>query len=107
MIFIYMIRLKTLLEQVVNIQKEDVKSAEVAEDTSLFSKLISTYSKFLRGEEVHNFLKKIQSGRQASMNSSLLNKKKHIILQYLCSIRDHFKVFSWKKQQQHNILLLK
>ena len=61
MIFIYMIRLKTLLEQVVNIQKEDVKSAEVAEDTSLFSKLISTYSKFLRGEEVHNFLKKIQS----------------------------------------------
>ena len=48
-------------ENIRRILREEVKSEEMKDENSLYSKLISSYSKFIRGEELHNFLKKIQT----------------------------------------------
>ena len=40
---------------------EEIKSDEVGEENSLYKKLLSSISKFVIGEELHNFLKKIQT----------------------------------------------
>ena len=59
--------MKTLNEEINRMKRmmgllnEEVKSEEMKDESSLYSKLISSYSKFIRGEELHNFLKKIQS----------------------------------------------
>jgi hypothetical protein len=49
------------MKRMMGLLNEEVKSEEMKDESSLYSKLISSYSKFLRGEELHNFLKKIQS----------------------------------------------
>jgi len=50
-----------LQEEIKRILREEVKSGEMKDENSLYSKLISSYLKFIRGEELHSFLKKIQT----------------------------------------------
>jgi uncharacterized FlaG/YvyC family protein len=40
---------------------EEVKSEEMKDESSIYGKLLSSISRFVRGEELHNFLKKIQT----------------------------------------------
>jgi uncharacterized FlaG/YvyC family protein len=58
--------MKNLQEQILRIIKEEllfeeVKSEEMKDETSIYGKLLSSISRFVRGEELHNFLKKIQT----------------------------------------------
>jgi uncharacterized FlaG/YvyC family protein len=40
---------------------EEVKSEEMKDESSIYGKLLSSISRFVKGEELHNFLKKIQT----------------------------------------------
>lgn len=59
-VYLYHMNLQENIKRILReeLLTEEVKSEEMKDESSIYGKLLSSISRFVRGEELHNFLKK-------------------------------------------------